>query len=292
MWVGIFGVACDKKGESANASAGSETGPKSTRAERSPRDKALGPVGKLRNSLTEAKKMDPGAERDKALAAIAREAFELEAELAADAVRQLSPESPERLELMQQVASVLIAQNPEDAIAWADSMGGPEAVKQAREQVAIVLANTDPKRAISLISGTSFPKLEPGGTPVQILQAWTSQSPGEASSWVLRFPPGESRDLGMKALTGQWIQSDAKAATEWISSLPNDSVRGEAIQAMAKALIEFPEPIRVSFMQPIDESFRGDLESRIAALEPKPEPEPEPEPMPEPEPESDEDGGP
>ena len=50
----------------------------------------------------------------------------------------------------------LTEQNPDEALAWAGTLGSEPEIAAAKGKIALVLAETDPQSEVQLISGPNF----------------------------------------------------------------------------------------------------------------------------------------
>jgi hypothetical protein len=294
LWISALLVACDKQGGAGNASSGDSAQPGATRASRTARQDLPGRQTDLRQALAEAKKNPVPEERDKAIVEVARAAIETNPNLVAEAIRHLTPDHPEKALLVKEMVARLMQDDPAAATAWVASLESARDRALAGGEIAIQTAAADPARAAALLAESGMTGPEFDQVAVQVLESWTNQTPEDAAAWVLRFPPGTSRDSAVKTLVTRWVQGDAGAAFSWLSKLSNPAVRKEASLNMAHALVDNPDFIRESMLQQADPAMRTDLEQQIEQIvedsrdksEPEPEPEPAPEAVPEPAPEA------
>jgi len=259
---GLLLVSCDKPGTSG-ARQGDEEAPATRAAARdrhAPREPSPGTPAALREILRAAAGMESPEEREKVLADVAWSALETDPELASEAFRQLAPGGTERLRLIQHHAMRLAEQDPDEALRWAAVAGTEQEIAAAQGQVALVLAETDPRRAADLLSETGIAGREFDVAVVQVIQRWAARSAPDAAVWVGMFPPGAARETGLKIIVSQWAQTAAPAALSWLTSLRDETVRKEALLAMEVALLQQPQDLRDSWLEHADENTRSDLE--------------------------------
>ena len=252
-------VACDKQQGTGHSTSANESKPKVARVNRPPRQSARSSLQELRESLNVAMKIESPEARDQALAKVARDALELAPELSSEAIGRLSANSVEKAGLLQDCATCLAAQSPDDALAWAASLGSAKDLAAAKAEIALVLVDSDPQRAVKLIAASDLADGESNGAAAQVLRRWTSNAPADAAAWVLKFPPGDSRKAGVKAVASQWIIADSQAASSWMGTLRNDPIRKEATRAMAEALVGQPSPIRDALLESAVPDLRSEL---------------------------------
>ncbi len=234
-------VSCDGRKERVSPPDETEqTGPVSTKSQRiRPEDPA--PAGRnLRPDFEKAKEIADPAGRDEALARVAWDAMELDPPLAREAFGLLPAESPEKIRLIQHYAMRIAAADLTEALKWADSFGSEKETAAARCRIALVLSETDPQQAAELLSESATADRESEVAIVQVLQRWAGKNPPGAAAWVADFPEGPAREAGIKAVVSPWLESDAKAAFDWIAALDGD-LRKEAVLALSNVLDEETE---------------------------------------------------
>lgn len=295
LWIGALLVSCDKQRGAADNSANDGSSPGTTRASRSGRQDIPGRQKDLRASLAAAKKITAPEERDKALIEVAHAALELNPNVVAEVIRLLSPDHPERLVLLKTMVARLMQDDPNSATAWVATLEMEQERALGNGEIALYVANSDPAKAAKLLAESGMTGREFDDVAVQVLDHWAVATPDEAAAWVLRFPPGASRETAVKTVVTRWVQGDAHAAFSWVATLNNPAVRKETSRAVAHVLVNNPDPIRDSMLEEADPAMRSDLEQQIVQIveesrdksEPEPEPEPEvvatPEPQPAPE---------
>jgi hypothetical protein len=264
-----MGVAsCDKPGEEADRSkANPDANPRTKRLERPPLE-SQGTRGSLQAALKAARKLEAPEQRDKALMEIGWKALELAPDLTAEAIRELSPENPDAATLIQACLTHLMKKSPEQAAEWVGSLKGTSWITVAREQLAMRVAESDPKRAIQLLVDSNHRLGEPGSAMEQVLQTWTGKAPGDAALWASRLPAGESRNAVVKTVVSQWLFMDAAASTAWVASLRDPTLRKESIQGIVELLKGFPPPLMAGVLQSADSGIRSEVEHQIEVLNP------------------------
>ena len=206
---------------------------------------------------------DPSPEaREKIIAEVALATLETDPDLARDAFLQLSADHPQRILLIQHFAMRLAEQDPDEALAWADSLGSEPEIAAAKGQIALVLAEIDPQRAANLLSESGIVGHEFDVAVVQVLQRWAAKSAPDAAAWTISFPPGPARSAGISIIVSQWAQADAAAAFTWMHALQDDVVRREAVLAMEKALLQQTQSVRDAWLTHADATTRSELEAQ------------------------------
>lgn len=222
----------------------------------------------LRNKYGDAAGIESPAERGRAIAALAWNALELDPELASEAFLQLPEDSPERIRLIQHYAMRIAEHNREKAIAWANTLRSDLESSSALSQIALTLAETDPRGSANLLSESGIAGRDFDVAVVQVIQRWAAKSPPEASAWVVAFQPGPARESGIKHIAAQWLQADARAAISWLVMLEDAAVRKEVALGLEEAILQQPEGTRNAWWQHADAGIRNELEQqREKALE-------------------------
>ncbi len=262
LWPGLLLVSCDKSGSSNSPKGDLSAAPSVRRSGNAPRENPPTPRHELRKKLRAAAS-DPSPEaREKIIAEVAWNALEIDPELARDAYLQLSADHSQKILLVRHFAMRLTEQNPDEALAWADSLGSEPEIAAAKGQIALVLAESDPQRAANLMSESGIVGHEFDVAVVQVLQRWAAKSAPDAAAWTISFPPGPARSEGISIIVSQWAQADAAAAFTWMHALQDDVVRGEAVLAMEKALLQQTQEVRDAWLTHADAKTRSELEAQ------------------------------
>lgn len=200
--------------------------------------------------------------REEIIAEVAWNALEIDPDLAREAFLLLSADHPQKILLIQHFAMRLAEQNPDEALAWADTLGSEPEIAATKGQIALVLAETDPQRAANLLSESGIVGHEFDVAVVQVLQRWAAQSAPDAAAWAISFPPGPARTAGISLIVSQWAKTDAAATFTWMRALQDGPVRKEAVLAMEKALLQQPQDVREAWLQHADSQTRSELEEQ------------------------------
>jgi hypothetical protein len=252
-------VSCDKPGSS---DVRKDAAAPVARGGHAPREQAPGTPVELRTILEAAVKIESPAAREKALADVAWNALETEPKLACEAFQQLPTGSAEKLRLIQHYAMRLAEQNPDEALAWAATVGSEQEIAAANGQIALVLAETDPRRAANLLSESGLVSRDFDVAVVQVVQRWAARSPPDAAAWVTLFPPGAAREAGIQIIAGQWLPRDAPASFDWLETLQDEGLRKETARAMEGVILQQPQDIRDAWLQHADARIQSELEQQ------------------------------
>lgn len=259
LWIVPLLVACDRQRNIDRAGDVEKSKPKVTKAARPPREEPVA-AESLRASLKTAREITSPEEREIALAQVAWNALDLDPELAREVLGQLTADSVEKIRLIQHFAMRLAEENPDEALTWADALGSEKETAAARCQIALVISDGDPQRAAELLSESGIEGRDFDVVAVQVLQRWAARTPADAAAWVAVFPPGKSRDAGMKAVVAEWAEQDPQAVFAWMGKAGGESLRKEAARAMAEALAEQPQDVRNAWLRHADPKTRSEID--------------------------------
>lgn len=263
FWLALLALpSCDRAADHAarGDDAGGKPPPRITRAKRGGTAEAPDPRPGIRAAFAEARRISNEMERHKALAAVVWEAHEVEPALADEAFSLLETDSPEKILLQQHFAMRLADQDPQQALAWADALESEREKEAARARIALVVADTDPRRAAEILAESTMENRELDVAIVQVLQHWTAQNPTEAAAWLVVFPPGGFREAGMKTVLGQWARQSPAAAMGWLDSLTDAVVHAEASRALHELYQEQIPETRAEWLENAPPAVRALLE--------------------------------
>jgi hypothetical protein len=252
----LLPISCEKKTDERTA------GPAATRSsqERAGDDPLNAPEVDLRSALLEAVAMENTAARHEAVAALVWRAISEDPKLAPEALGHLPADATEqRTPLVRHLAMQMAHEDPEAAMAWAASLGGREtAIAQAR--IALVIADSDPRRAATMLAESGDAGRERDVAIVQVLQHWSASEPNAAADWLAMFPAGNFRKAGMQTVVSRWLAADAPAAMSWLGSLQDPELRSEALATTAGVLASQPAATREAWLDAADEATRAAIQ--------------------------------
>jgi hypothetical protein len=186
--------------------------------------------------------------------------LELDPHLAAEAFLKLKPGSEEKNRLIQHYAMRLAEQSLDEAMKWAATLQSEEEQSLAYDNIALVLAESEPERAAQLLSESGIAGRDFDVAVVQVLQRWAASSPEGAAGWVVLFEAGEARTAGLKAVVGIWSRTDPEAALGWLDNLQNPEIRGEASQGLAQSILDLPEGAQDEMLRRVTPDVRSRFE--------------------------------
>ena len=156
----------------------------------------------------------------------------------------------------------LAEQDPDEALAWADTLDTEMETAAAKVQIALAMAEADPQRAAHLLAESSIAGREFDVAVVQVLQRWAAKSPADAAAWALLFPPGAAREAGLKIIVSCWVKSDVHAALAWMATIQDETLRQEATLGMEETLLQQPMDIREAWLDQIDPRSLAELQQQ------------------------------
>jgi hypothetical protein len=261
--------ACEKKNDSSASGSGSDGQAKPTRVDRRERDERERNAreSKALEEITQAleaaeKEADPEA-RQKALAAVAWDAIDIDREIAQKAFAGLTPGGEDAKRLVAHFAMRMADTDPDGALEWARGLEQEEERNDAIGRIAGVIAESDPKLAVSLAT-TEVPEgLPRDRASVQIVQRWSQKEPKEAATWVTSsLPEGQSRKVALQVIASSWSERDASGFAAWASS--QQSQLPELSAAVAASLRTMPEEARKTRLASFpNEDFRKQIEAEL-----------------------------
>ena len=260
-------AGCEKPGERDKSAPPDASIPASQRAQRG--GHAAAPANRhqdLRDSLAAAQALAASEARDQALAEVVGNALESAPDIASAAFGQLAVDSAIRMQTISQMAIFFGRKDPAEALAWADLLGSAAEIAAAKGEIALILAEEDPVRAVNVLLGPGVPKGELDEAKVEVIRQWAGKAPTDAATWVLNLPAGDARRAGIEAVASRWLETDAAAAFAWLAASTNQSVRAEVSRAMAQALAAQPGFIREGLMENADAAIRGTLEQQVKQI--------------------------
>ena len=238
LWLAALLVSCDQPRDTGDHAAANEPKRKDTHAARPPHEHTVSTPTELRKSMSTALKIVSPGERDEALAEVALDALETEPEIAAAAFQQISTDSEARLPLIQSFAMQLLAQDPQKALAWADSLASEQEIAAAKQMIVHSLHDADLEGAAKSLAKSGLASSEPESPAMYVLQRWTTQEPADAAAWVGSLPAGESRGAGIVTVASQWVVADPEAALAWMAGLNSPADRTKATVTVKVSIVE------------------------------------------------------
>lgn len=259
-----FLASCEKQ-ENSNPEFKSEQNSGTTRMELRSIDNT-GTRGKMRIALDLAKAVEPAQEKEKAIAQVAWDALDSAPDIAVQAIVELPVGNPEKEQLIQFYAERLAKRDFDAALAWGRSLTDEHEFQLVRDQVALILQDSDPQGALELFPNSGFATEGMNSSAKQVFRNWMTQNPGNAMAWVVAINSDEVRRNGLDMALNQWIQADSDSALKWVSSQGNRQRHEEVVNAIVKSVSAQPDPLREIFLEHADPILRAEIDSKIAEV--------------------------
>lgn len=253
-------VSCDKPKQAEIVPDKPAAPRRVTKTQRPPRTETTATPEELREIFKKAEKIESAQERNHALEEVVWDAMESDPQLAAEGFFKLTPGSEEKNRLIQHYAMRLVEQSLDDAIKWTATLANEQEQSLAYDNIAIVLAETEPERAAQLLSESGVAGREFDVAVVQVLQRWAAIAPAGAAGWVVLFDNGEARSAGLKAVIGAWSRTDPQGTLTWLENIQSPTIHQEAVNGMAETIMELPEAGRDDLLQLATPEIRSRLE--------------------------------
>lgn len=183
--------------------------------------------------------------------------------VAAEIINQIDGK-PEQYQFSSNYMSNLLRKNPQEAIAWVESIQDNEWVQKNLYYVlAKELVNADPQalkpwidsiddaaQRKEVIDGVAFQwalsdpqaayqwftdnvsETEADQAVVKIAQGIAKQDAPAAADWVSQLPEGPNKVEAMRSVAINWAAKDPTAAVQWLKDLPESGSRDQALSAI------------------------------------------------------------
>jgi hypothetical protein len=254
-------VSCDKPKEESAASENPPPPPRVTKTVRPINTDPVATPAEIRETFEKAQAIQSPEHRNKALEEVVWDALELDPHLAAEAFLKLTPHSEEKNRLIQHYAMRLAEQSLDESMNWAASLHSEEERSLAYDNIALVLAESEPERAAQMLSESGIAGRDFDVAVVQVLQRWAASSPEGAAGWVVLFEAGEARTAGLKAVVGTWSRSDPEGALMWLDNLQDPTIRSEASDGLAQSILDLPEGAQDDLLRRVNPDIRSRFEN-------------------------------
>lgn len=260
VWLGPLLMSCDNPPEASDQTDQQPPPRRITKSDRSDQDALPATPERLRESLKKAEEIESPIDRNKALGEVIWDSLELDPALAEEGFHQLVPGSVEKNQLIQHFAMRMAEESLDDAIRWAMALETEKEKSLAFDNIALVLAETEPEEAARMLSESGVVGRDFDVAIVQVVQRWASMSPQDAAAWVVLFQPGEARRAGLKEIASAWSRSDPESAVEWIATIQDPSIHQEAVSGMALSILELPEGGRDEILGLVTPEIQSSME--------------------------------
>ena len=177
---------------------------------------------------------------------------------AARLASQLDADSA-RLNVLGDISKTWAKKSPADALAWANSLDGPERQTALRQALGswsdaapaaaarfvedlppsdltapLLKSIAEPWVAKAPDAAATWLAARPESTAKNeamgsVMWNWTKQNPNDASTWLTNQPAGPTRDAGISGLALATFDSDPAAALTWAANMSDDQNRRNSI---------------------------------------------------------------
>lgn len=216
----------------------------------------------LREKLEATAAIESSEERFRTIASAAWNALEIDPKLASEAFLQLPENNPERIRLIQHYAMRLAEQNHQEAVEWANSLESDLESSTALSQIALAIAESDPRRAANILSESGMEGREFDVAITQVVQRWAAQSPPDAAGWVSLFPQGAARETGIRMIVEQWLPRDTPTAFAWLEGIKDPQLRKETARAMEGVILQQKQEVRDEWLKHAKPGIQAELDQQ------------------------------
>jgi hypothetical protein len=158
--------------------------------------------------------------------------------------------------------------DPKAAARWAVAIGDPAARRQVVDQVALVVADSDPRTALDLLAG-SGEVADSADALAGVILSWARRDFAAAKSWVEVQPAGQRRDALVQRLAFMRAQTDPGMAMQFASELLGDeNARRDAYASIIRPWAERDAESARAWIASTDAQSRRRVEAELAILSP------------------------
>ena len=143
-------------------------------------------------------------------------------------------EGEQRERSMRTIADQWSRNEPEDAVKWAESLtieGKTEAIEEAVEN----WVRKDTDAAVAYMD--NMDQGERDDIMKEVVEQWGrkgAESQPAAADWVAAQPEGKGKVDATGEIVGQWMRSDAEAASTWLGEQPEGDAKDRGISALLR----------------------------------------------------------
>jgi len=143
---------------------------------------------------------------------------------------QEMPQSRERGDALAALVPTVMAQGPDAAMAWADSLQDPSLRDRAMREIAPRLAEKDPRTAANWLAAANT--ADAANTMDDVMTAWMRNNPSEAAGYYETLPAGDLRTEALSSMIASMASSDPNQAMTFLNNH-----RGEATDAIYQEFV-------------------------------------------------------
>lgn len=143
-------------------------------------------------------------------------------------------EGEQRERSMRTIADQWSRNEPEDAVKWAESLtveGKTQAIEEAVEN----WVRKDTDAAVAYMD--NMDQGERDAIMKEVVEQWGrkgSEAQPAAAEWVASQPDGKGKVDATGEIVGQWMRSDAVAASDWLNGQPEGDAKDRGISALLR----------------------------------------------------------
>lgn len=134
--------------------------------------------------------------------------------------------------LVSAVARTWAEQDPQAAVAWAESLPDKSAQQSTIVATAGPWLTEHPQEAAEHFT-PEVSKADGGILATVIADIWGTTDPAATSVWISQLPPGPGKDEAAATLATVWAASDIHAAVNWCDAITDAGVRKQVITHIA-----------------------------------------------------------
>jgi hypothetical protein len=177
--------------------------------------------------------LEPGNARRNALQSVINEVANRDPALAREMLEKLEGKDLENI--AYSAANALARQDREGALAWAEALPEGDLKGNALSSIFSDWGREDPLQAVNhglKIEDAKVRQRSLGNA----LGAWAYQDAVEAMTWAVENLAKEDQEtLIPQSLLYQWVDQDAKAASEWVAALPEGNLRNRSVSNLVSS---------------------------------------------------------
>jgi hypothetical protein len=177
--------------------------------------------------------LEPGNARRNALQSVINEAANRDPALAREMLEKLEGKDLENI--AYSAANALARNDREGALAWAEGLPEGDLKGNALSSIFSDWGREDPLQAVMYGSKIEDAKVRQRSLG-NALSAWAYQDAVEAMTWAVENLAKEDQEtLIPQSLLYQWVDQDAKAASEWVAALPEGNLRNRSVSNLVSS---------------------------------------------------------
>jgi hypothetical protein len=146
------------------------------------------------------------------------------------------PSGSDKNKLLADIGTAWARRSPDEAVAWASSLEGPERTTAMRGALGS-WATTNPAKAAEFIQSLP-PDSVTGPLLESVAEPWTVSAPKDAAAWVMAHPNEAARNDAIGNVMWNWTKQNPAEASTWLTNQPAGPARDEGIDGLALATFD------------------------------------------------------